>query len=183
MRGDFKGHESTPRRQGTAGQNDETPRGRGFGVIIYSQRVLLGYHVCRLRAFGTILDIKAHALSLRQGLETVALNGTKMNEDVAFAVILGDEAIALTVVEPLHFACCHCAYLSKLNQSDCRSSQTEQSGHIPKTSKKHRYALQLFEMYDTFLRAATNSGQIFVGSGVPASKLWYTNFIVCLTSR
>ncbi len=68
---------------------------------------LLRYDVRGLRALLTLLQIELDALALSQGLEAATLNGAEVDEHVLSAIVLGDEAEALGLVEPLHGACSH----------------------------------------------------------------------------
>jgi hypothetical protein len=57
-------------------------------------------------------DLELNAIAFGQGLEAVPLDGAEVNEDV-WPPLVGDEAVALRVVEPLHGAgkSSHCTYL------------------------------------------------------------------------
>jgi len=46
-------------------------------------------------------------LTLGQGLEATALDGGMMHEDILTAVLRGNEAEALGIVEPLYCSCNH----------------------------------------------------------------------------
>jgi hypothetical protein len=54
-----------------------------------------------LLAFGALDDLKGHFLASREGLETVPLDGGKMNEQILPALLF-DETISLTGIEPFH---------------------------------------------------------------------------------
>src|ERR1041384_3034919 len=60
--------------------------------------------VLRRRALLALDDRELHSLALGQGTEALVLNRRMMEETVLLAVLWGDEAEALGVVEPLHRA-------------------------------------------------------------------------------
>src|ERR1041385_4144195 len=60
--------------------------------------------VLRRRALLALDDRELHSLALGQGTEALVLNRRMMDETVLLAVLWGDEAEALGVVEPLHRA-------------------------------------------------------------------------------
>src|SRR5438552_8318900 len=60
--------------------------------------------VLRRRALLTLHDVVLDALALSQRLEATAIDGGVVNEAILLSVLGGDEAKALGVVEPLHFA-------------------------------------------------------------------------------
>jgi hypothetical protein len=59
-------------------------------------------------------------LALRQGLEAGTLDGRVMHEYILTAILWGDEAVALTVVEPLHCSCNHGNTSVWLNWNDAK---------------------------------------------------------------
>ena len=59
------------------------------------------HHVGGLGSLGALLQVVGDTLSLGQGLESLHDNGPEVNKDVALAAVLGDEAEALLLVEPL----------------------------------------------------------------------------------
>ncbi len=67
-------------------------------------------HIGRLGALGALNHFKFHCLSFFQGLESVPLDGTEVDEDVR-TIILRDETEALLIVEPFHSSFCHDFYL------------------------------------------------------------------------
>lgn len=69
------------------------------------QRGLSLDHIAGLEPFGTLGDLELDVIALGQRLEPIALDRGKMNEHVVAAFLL-DEAKALGVVKPLHFAFC-----------------------------------------------------------------------------
>src|SRR5512139_3390858 len=71
-------------------------------------------HVRGLEALRALDHVELHLLTLGQALEAVALDRAVVAEDVLTPVVLGDEAEALRVVEPLHRASCHSTSLSLL---------------------------------------------------------------------
>ena len=73
-------------------------------------------YICCCRAFLALLDVKAHALTLLQGLEAFGLNCTVMNENV-IAAIHFDEAKAFSIVKPFNGTFCHNMYPPFLNFS------------------------------------------------------------------
>src|SRR5205807_4126474 len=60
------------------------------------------HDVLRRGALLTVHDVELNALALGQRLESLRLNGGVMHEAVLAAVLGGDEAEPLGVVEPLH---------------------------------------------------------------------------------
>src|SRR3954469_16764671 len=57
-----------------------------------------------LRALGALRHDELDARVLDEGLEAVALDFAEVREQVLAAVVRGDEAVALALVEPLHGA-------------------------------------------------------------------------------
>jgi len=78
---------------------------RSFRNCFFLQCPYIG---CR-RALLALLDVKAHALTLLQGLESLGLNRAVMNENV-FAAIHLDEPKAFSVVKPFNGTFCHNVY-------------------------------------------------------------------------
>jgi len=74
-----------------------------------SERVDVG----RLFAFGTFAKLERNALVLSQALEAIGLDVLKVGEYVIAAIVRGDEAEALRVVEPFYCAglSTHCVFL------------------------------------------------------------------------
>jgi hypothetical protein len=72
--------------------------GTPFGCAVGLQ----GLYVFCSRALLALRDIKAHALAFLERLETAALDGAEVNEEIA-ALILLDEAEAFLLVEPFDF--------------------------------------------------------------------------------
>src|SRR6266496_3503115 len=60
--------------------------------------------VGRLQALRPLHDLELHLLSFREAAEAVHLDRGVVAEDVLATVVLGDEAEALRVIEPLHDA-------------------------------------------------------------------------------
>src|SRR5919202_2533182 len=60
-----------------------------------------------LRALFTGLGIEGHLRALGQRLEAVGVDAGVVDEEVLTALVRGDEAEALVVVEPLHGSGCH----------------------------------------------------------------------------
>jgi hypothetical protein len=58
-------------------------------------------------------DVKADTLTFGQGLETLALNRGKVGEEVFTALVRGNEAETLGIVEPLDGTSCHILKLRK----------------------------------------------------------------------
>ncbi len=63
--------------------------------------------ICSLLALRPHLHIEAHFLVFLQRLDAFSLDFGKVGEQVFAAVIRGDEAKALRIVEPFHSASCH----------------------------------------------------------------------------
>src|SRR5690606_27557470 len=61
-------------------------------------------HVLRGRALGALDHVELHASALGERLEAAALDRRMMDEQILAAVLGGDEAEALLIVEPLHGA-------------------------------------------------------------------------------
>src|SRR5207253_276096 len=59
-------------------------------------------HVLGLQALRTLHHLELHLLAFGQRAESLRFDGGVMAEDVFPSAVLGDEAIALRVVEPLH---------------------------------------------------------------------------------
>src|ERR671914_2710842 len=70
---------------------------------------LHGPHIGGLLTLRTLGHLELDGLTLFQGLVALYLDGGEMYEHI-LTVRLGDEAVALVVVEPLHRALSHCAY-------------------------------------------------------------------------
>jgi hypothetical protein len=68
------------------------------------------YYIIRFRTLGAINYLKAHGVSLGQGLEALAADGGKMDENV-ITIFLLNEPKALSVVEPLYGTLCHLLFL------------------------------------------------------------------------
>src|SRR5579871_1054373 len=69
--------------------------------------------VSRLQTLRALLRFEAHLLVFSQRLETVACDFGEMRKQVVAAVVRGDEAEALAVVEPLNGTGIHEESLSK----------------------------------------------------------------------
>src|SRR5438876_577017 len=68
---------------------------------------LLGFpDVCRLKTFRSAGDLELDLVTLGEALEAVCLDGAEVDEHVLPA-ILGDKAIPLRIVEPLHLTLSH----------------------------------------------------------------------------
>src|SRR5262245_34567935 len=63
-------------------------------------------HVRGLESLGALGDLELDLVSLSQALEPLGLDGAEVHEYV-LAILLGDEAVPLRVVEPLHAALSH----------------------------------------------------------------------------
>src|SRR5262249_51710141 len=59
-----------------------------------------------LKALGPPGDLELDPVALDQALEALSLDGAEVHEHV-LAVLLGDEAVPLRVVEPLHVTLSH----------------------------------------------------------------------------
>src|SRR5689334_17374074 len=58
--------------------------------------------VLRLQALRSAAHVERHLLSLGEGAKPLRVDGGVMDEDVLASAVLGDEAKALRIVEPLH---------------------------------------------------------------------------------
>src|ERR1041385_2123112 len=68
-------------------------------------------HVRRLETLGTTGHVELEGLTLRESLETLALNRREVDENV-LAILLGDEAKTLRLIEPLHCTTSHLRLLT-----------------------------------------------------------------------
>src|SRR3954469_19145826 len=59
------------------------------------------------RAFRALLNFVLHLVVLLQRLEAARLDGREVHEKILAAIVRGDEAEALGVVEPLYITCTH----------------------------------------------------------------------------
>src|SRR5262249_33969331 len=66
-----------------------------------------GYDVRRLGALLTLARLVLDAGTLGQGLEALSGNAREVDEEILRALVRGDEAVPLAVVEPLHDSSCH----------------------------------------------------------------------------
>ncbi len=66
-----------------------------------------------LGSFLTLHDVKFDRVAFLKGFEALTLDSRVVNENVRSA-ILADEAVALTVIEPLYFPLKSCHLLSSL---------------------------------------------------------------------
>src|SRR3954452_2183016 len=78
------------------------PAGRRFSTSGSARPPDVG----RLQALGPLAHVELDPLVLLEAPEPRLLNGTEVNEHIR-AVLLGDEAVALLRVEPLHNTSCH----------------------------------------------------------------------------
>src|SRR5690606_25788192 len=67
-------------------------------------------NVGRVQALVAVLDLELYFLSLGERLETVHRDCREMHEDV-FTALLLNEAVALGIIEPLHFPSGHSSCL------------------------------------------------------------------------
>lgn len=83
----------------------------------YRERIIptleLDYILC-LRTLLPGGDFELYRVTFLQALVTLGLNRRVMNEHIC-AIVLSNEPVALTVVEPLHFSC----YARQLSASQC----------------------------------------------------------------
>src|SRR3954471_19764152 len=78
------------------------PAGRRFSTSGSARPPDVG----RLQALGPLADVELDPLVLLEAAEPRFLNGTEVYEHIR-TVLLGDEAVALLRVEPLHNTSCH----------------------------------------------------------------------------
>jgi hypothetical protein len=71
--------------------------------------------VHRLQTLWPLLDVKAHALALTQGLKARASNSGMVDEHILATVLGGDEAITFGFIEPLYRSCTHNVMILKIN--------------------------------------------------------------------
>lgn len=60
-----------------------------------------------LFALRTLLHFERNLLSFLKRFKALCLNFGEMSEEVLAAIVRGDKAKALGVIEPLHSTCCH----------------------------------------------------------------------------
>jgi len=94
------GRLGTP-EEGCEKRTKKTPPGGGAFSSIRVVAISDRDHVGSLRALRAVGDIKAHLLTFGQALEARTGDGAEMYEDIRATVVLGDEAEALGIVEPL----------------------------------------------------------------------------------
>ena len=88
------------------------PKPRSLGSGALAQVQLLGHHVDSAELAGILgigLGVISDLLALSQSTEALGLDSGEVDEHVAAAVIVGDEAKALFVVEPFDSAVIHFA--------------------------------------------------------------------------
>src|SRR5688500_20292727 len=86
-------------RSAPSGRAVERPPRARAGVGSHRARDVLGG-----RPLLALHDVELHRVTLGQRLEAAALDGAVVDEAVLRAVVGGDEAEPLRVVEPLHLA-------------------------------------------------------------------------------
>src|SRR6266536_1259931 len=93
------------RRRPLPARTCEGPAARRETGPSYEPRAALSFaDVGRLQALRPLHDLELHLLSFREAAEAVHLDRGVVAEDVLATVVLGDEAEALRVIEPLHDA-------------------------------------------------------------------------------
>src|SRR5207248_3450777 len=85
-------------------------------------------HVLGLQPLRTLHHFELHLLSFRQRTEPLRLDGRVVAEDVLASAILGDEAIALRVVEPLHGTSRHSKQSFLFSAAVCRPAPSFTAG-------------------------------------------------------
>ena len=91
------GKDSPERRQRRRHPKDAAFRSNGEGLDLDD--------VGGLRALLSLGDVELHPLTLGEGLESIHSDGAEVDEDV-FALVGGDKAVALRLVEPLNRTLC-----------------------------------------------------------------------------
>ena len=88
--------------------------------------------VRRVEAFCTRLDLELDFLTLGECLEAVHADRGEVDEDI-LATLLFNEAVALCVIEPLHFPSGHASCLLRGEPSPCRmrTGQTDPGLRAP----------------------------------------------------
>src|SRR5947209_16082309 len=66
-----------------------------------------GDNVASLGALLALGRLELDARTLGEGLEALGVDRAEMDENILAALVRGDEAVPLRVVEPLHGSCCH----------------------------------------------------------------------------
>ena len=74
-------------------------------MILYPLELNAG-NVSSLQAFGAFHYFKLNGITFSKGLEAVAVDSGKVNENV-LATILLQKTKTLAVIEPLYPTCCH----------------------------------------------------------------------------
>ena len=93
--------------------------GAGFFVVQLLSDDVDGAELAGILGIG--LGVIGHLLALGQGTEALGLDGGEVDEHVAAAVIVGDEAEALFVVEPFDSAVIHSGSTSQKMLSPCKN--------------------------------------------------------------
>jgi len=80
--------------------NQKSPRLSSQGFLVSASQLLDNNHVAGLETLGALFNSELNLLAFLQVLETLALNGREVDEDI-IAAIASEEAVALRSVEPL----------------------------------------------------------------------------------
>ncbi len=98
----------TSKRRIPSGQKKDPAISGGVSLKLLAQCLTLSrLNVRRGRTLRALLQTEFHFLAFGQGLETTALDGGVMHEDILAAVGGGDKAKTLGVVKPLYCSCNH----------------------------------------------------------------------------
>src|SRR6266403_147311 len=112
---------------------------------------LLGFpDVCRLKTFRSAGDLELDLVTLGEALEAIRLDGAEVDEHVLPAV-LGDKAIPLRIVEPLHLTLSHVPVSSCVLPPPWRGCPSEIGGQTktPRdfgSSRRRSRAVSLLEL-------------------------------------
>src|SRR5438309_870496 len=87
--------------------------------------------VLRLQALRALHDLELDLLAFRERAEPLRLDGGVVAEDVSAAVVLGDEAEALRIIEPLHGTGDHCSSFAEPGELFVRTLDLHWRGNGP----------------------------------------------------
>jgi hypothetical protein len=96
------------------------------------------HYVRSFRTFRTVDYVKADCLPLRQGLESLILDGGIVNKNVS-AVLLSNKPESLGSVEPFYGSFCH--------TEDTPSHKNRKCGTMPKEKPQQRFAYAALQQH------------------------------------
>jgi hypothetical protein len=83
---------------------------RGGGINTFAMDLKFG-HLCRLKALIGVRNLEFHAVALFKGLEPIAINAGKVDENILSTLILGDETKTFFIIEPFDCTLRHLYHL------------------------------------------------------------------------